>query len=149
MGTAGSFKNAEKFINGTTLVMQGDTLANFALNEIISFHKEKKAFATIALTCVQNPKGYGIAIIDRNNRIIRFEEKPAISFSNLVNSGIYILERDVLDYIPKNKMFDFAKDLFPLLLRKKLPLYGIEGSGYWFDIGTPESYKNAREYLQH
>jgi mannose-1-phosphate guanylyltransferase/phosphomannomutase len=148
LGTASSFKNVGKLITGTTLVMQGDTLTNFALGEIISFHKKKKAMATIALTSVQNTKGYGVAMIDKNKRIIRFEEKPASSFSNLVNSGIYVLEHDILNYIPKNRTFDFSKDLFPLLLKDKLPLYGIEVSGYWFDIGTSESYKNAREYFE-
>jgi len=148
LGTAGSFKNAEKLIADTTLVMQGDTLTNFALNDVISFHRKKNALATIALTSVQNPKGYGVAIVDRNKRIIRFEEKPASSFSNLINSGIYVLEHKVLRYIPRNETFDFSRDLFPLLLRKKLPLYGVEVNGYWFDIGTPESYKKAKEYLQ-
>lgn len=148
LGTAGSLKNAERLITGTVLVMQGDTLANFKLNEIISFHNKKGALATIALTSVKNTKGYGIAVIDKNKRITKFEEKPARGFSNLVNSGIYVLERTVLDHIPTNRKFDFSRDLFPLLLRKKLPLYGIEVSGYWFDIGTPESYRNANEYLQ-
>ncbi|MGH9910767.1 MAG: nucleotidyltransferase family protein, partial [Nitrososphaerales archaeon] len=124
------------------------TITNFKLNEIIAFHNEKKALATIALTSVKNTKGYGLAVIKESKRIAKFEEKPAQSFSNLINSGIYVLERKVLDHIPKNKKFDFARDLFPLLLRKKLPMYGIEASGYWFDIGTPESYRNASEYLQ-
>ncbi len=148
LGTAGSLKNAERLVTDTTLVMQGDTLTNFRLNEIIAFHNEKRALATIALTSVKDTKGYGLAVIDENKRITKFEEKPARIFSNLVNSGIYVLERKVLDNIPKNRKFDFARDLFPLLLRKKLPLYGIEVSGYWFDVGTPESYRNADEYLQ-
>ena len=148
LGTAGSLKNAERLITDTTLVLQGDTITNFNLNEIIAFHNEKKALATVALTSVKNTKGYGLAVIKENKRIAKFEEKPARSFSNLINSGVYVLERKVLDHIPKNKKFDFARDLFPLLLRKKLPLYGIEASGYWFDIGTPESYRNASVYLQ-
>lgn len=148
LGTAGSLKNAERLITDTTLVMQGDTLTNFRLDEIIAFHNEKRALATIALASVQNTKGYGLALIDENKRITKFEEKPARSFSNLVNSGIYVLERKALDHIPKNRKFDFGRDLFPLLLRKKLPLYGIEVNGYWFDVGTPESYRNADEYLQ-
>lgn len=148
LGTAGSLKNAERLITDTALVIQGDTLTNFKLNEIISFHNKKGALTTMVLTSVKNTKGYGIAVIDKNKRITKFEEKPARSFSNLVNSGIYVLERTVLDHIPTNRKFDFSRDLFPLLLRKKLPLYGIEVSGYWFDIGTPESYRNANEYLQ-
>lgn len=148
LGTAGSFKNAEKLISDTALVIQGDNLTNFALNDIISFHRKKRALATIALTSVKNPQEYGVAIIDKNKRITRFEEKPTRSFSNLINSGIYVLDHKVLQYIPRNQMFDFSRDLFPQLLRKKLPLYGVEVNGYWFDIGTPESYKRARDYLR-
>lgn len=148
LGTGGSFKNAEKYLDGTTLIMQGDTLTNFNLAKIIGFHKEKKALTTIALTPVKDPTGYGTALIDKQSRITRFEEKPKHYFSNLVNSGIYVVEHEVLDYIPKGKMFDFSKDLFPRLLRKKLPVYGIKMDGYWFDIGTPASYKSTKEYLQ-
>lgn len=147
LGTAGSFKNAYQLITGTTLVMQGDIITNFPLNDIVTFHEKRKALATIALISVQNTKGYGVAMLDEDNRIKRFEEKPVNSFSNLVNSGIYVLDRSMLDYIPENEFFDFAKDLFPLLLRKKLPLYGVEVKGYWFDIGTQESYTKAKEYL--
>lgn len=147
LGTAGSFKNAGKLIDDTTLIIQGDNLTNFALDEIVDFHMEKKALATIALTSVRKPQGYGIALIDKNKRIVRFEEKPTSSFSNLVNSGIYVLNRYVLDYIPKNSTYDFAADLFPLLLRKKLRLYGIDVPGCWFDIGTPESYEKAKKFL--
>jgi len=148
LGTAGSFKNAEKYLDETILVMQGDTLTNFNLKKIIAFHKERKAIVTIALTPVKDPTGYGIAIIDKQGRIIRFAEKPQNLFSNLANSGIYVVEREVLDYIPKGRIFDFSKDLFPRLLEKKLPVYGIKMDGYWFDIGTPASCKNANEYLR-
>jgi len=150
LGTAGSFKNAERFLDGATLVMQGDTLTNFDLQKIVSFHNKRRALATIALTHVKDPFEYGIAQIDKEGRITRFQEKPKKRFfSNLVNSGIYVLELEVLNYIPKNVMFDFSKDLFPKLLKKKLPLYGIKVDGYWFDIGTPESYKSARAYFQN
>jgi len=150
LGTAGSFKNAEKFLQGTTLVMQGDTLTNFDLEKIVAFHKKRRSVATIALTLVKDPTGYGVAAIDRRGRITRFKEKPTKEFfSNLVNSGIYVLEQEILNYIPKNIMFDFSKNLFPKLLKKKLPLYGIKVDGYWFDIGTPESYKSAKDYLRN
>ena len=148
LGTAGSFKNAEKFLHGTTLVMQGDTLTNFDLEKIVVFHKKKRSLATIALTPVKDPTGYGVAVIDSEGRITRFKEKPKEFFSNLVNSGIYVLEQEVLNYIPKNMMFDFSKNLFLKLLKKKLPLYGMNVNGYWFDIGTLTSYKNPNEYLQ-
>jgi len=148
LGTAGSFKDAEDYLDGTVLVMQGDTLTNFDLARVISFHKKRKAMATIALAPVKDPAGYGIAAIDKQGRIMMFEEKPKHFFSNLVNSGIYVVEHEVLDYIPQGKIFDFSRDLFPTLLGKKLSVYGIKMDGYWFDIGTPKNYKNAKEYLR-
>lgn len=148
LGTAGSFRNAAKLITDTVLVMQADTITNFSIDKIISFHREKKAMVTIALTSMENIKGYGLAVIDGNNRITRFEEKPADNFSNLINSGICVLERKVLDYIPPNRTFDFARDLFPLLLREEYHVYGIKMNGYWFDIGTQESYESAKKYFK-
>ncbi len=147
LGTAGSFKNAERYLDETVLIMQGDTITNFNLERVISFHKNRKAIATIAVTPVKDPSGYGIVMIDKQDRIVRFEEKPRHYFSKLVNSGIYVLEHEVLDHIPKGKMFDFSKDLFPKLLQNKLPLYAIKMNGYWFDIGTPTNYKKANEYF--
>lgn len=149
LGTAGSFKNAERYLIGTTLIMQGDNLTNFNLKNVIEFHRKRKAMVTIALTKVKDPSGYGIAVIDREGRIIRFEEKPSRFFSKLVNSGIYVVEHEVLDHIPKGIMFDFSRDLFPKLLKSKLPVYGIQLKGYWFDIGTTSSYRKANRYLKN
>ena len=148
LGTAGSIRNAEKYLSGTTLIMQGDNLTNFNPKNVIAFHRKRKAVVTIALTHVKNPSGYGIAVIDRQGRIVRFQEKPRHVFSKLINSGIYVVEREVLDHIPKDTMFDFSKDLFPKLLRRRFPVYGIKMKGYWFDIGTAASYRNANRYLK-
>jgi mannose-1-phosphate guanylyltransferase/phosphomannomutase len=148
LGTAGSFKNAEQYLGGTTLIIQGDNLTNFNLKNVLAFHRKRKAMVTITLTQVKDPAGYGIAVIDRQGRIMRFEEKPEQLFSKLVNSGIYVVERKVLDHIPKGIMFDFSRDLFPKLLRNRLPVYGVNMKGYWFDIGTPSSYRNANMYLK-
>jgi len=149
LGTAGSFRNAERYLSGTTLIMQGDNLTNFNPKNVIAFHRKRKAMVTIALTQVKNPSGYGIAVIDRRGRIVRFQEKPRRFFSKLVNSGIYVVERKVLDHIPKSMMFDFSKDLFPKLLGSRFPVYGIKMKGYWFDIGTATSYRNANRYLKN
>jgi len=148
LGTAGSFKKAERHLDEATLVMQGDTLTNFNLARAIAFHRERKAMVTIALTQVKDPTGYGVAVIGKRSRIIRFEEKPRHYFSNLANAGIYVVERKALDYIPRGKMFDFSKDLFPKLLQRKLPVYGISMRGYWFDIGTLGSYEKAKAFLR-
>ncbi|MGH9922413.1 MAG: nucleotidyltransferase family protein, partial [Nitrososphaerales archaeon] len=148
LGTAGSLKNAEAYLSGRTLIMQGDNLTNFNLRNVIAFHRKRKAMVTITLTQVKDQSGYGIVVIDRQGRIMRFEEKPRRFFSKLVNSGIYVVEHEVLDHIPKGIKFDFSSDLFPKLLRSKLPVYGIQLKGYWFDIGTPARYRNANRYLK-
>ncbi len=147
LGTAGSFRNAAKYLDQRSLVVQGDLLTNFDLARITSFHARRKAMVTIALKSVRNPAGYGIAKIDRAGKIARFAEKPRRFFSNLANAGIYVVEREALDLIPKNRFFDFSKNLFPAMLEKRLPLYGIKMRGYWFDIGTPESYRRAEAYM--
>ena len=149
LGTAGSFKNAEEYLSGTALIMQGDNLTNFNLRNVIAFHRKRKPMVTITLTQVKDQSGYGIVVIDRQGRIMRFEEKPRRFFSKLVNSGIYVVEHEVLDHIPKGIMFDFSRDLFPKLLERKFPVYGIELKGYWFDIGSPARYRNANRYLKN
>ena len=102
--------------------------------------------ATLLLTKVENPLEYGVVITDQDGRVLRFLEKPGWSeaFSDTVNSGIFILEPDVLDYIPDGVEFDFSKDLFPLLLRDGKPLFGFVANGYWCDVGNIDSYIKAQ-----
>ncbi len=145
-GTAGSVKNAEWFIDERFLVISGDVLTDFDLTKIIQFHKEKGSFATLVLTRVTNPLPFGVVITDDDGRVIRFLEKPTWGqvFSDTVNTGIYILEREVLDYIPEKTDFDFSKDLFPLLLAEKKPVFGYIAEGYWQDIGDLKQYQMAQ-----
>ncbi|MEW6095329.1 MAG: sugar phosphate nucleotidyltransferase [bacterium] len=147
LGTAGSVKNAANHLaHSPFLIISGDVLTDFDLKQIIKFHKEKKALATITLTQVTNPLQYGIVIIDsETGRINRFLEKPSWGevFSDTVNTGIYILEPEVLDLIPVEQMYDFSKDLFPKLLASSAPLYGYVTTGYWKDIGNLTEYRLA------
>lgn len=145
-GTAGGLKNAEAFFRDTFLVISGDLLTDFNLTEAIEFHKRQGSMATLLLTKVENPLEYGVVITDQDGRVLRFLEKPGWSeaFSDTVNSGIFILEPDVLDYIPDGVEFDFSKDLFPLLLRDGKPLFGFVANGYWCDVGNIDSYIKAQ-----
>lgn len=137
LGTAGSVKNAEEFLDDTFIVISGDALTDFKLNQAVEFHREQGALATLVLTRVDCPLEYGVVITEEEGRIKRFLEKPGWGevFSDTVNTGIYILEPEVLGYFEKGEFFDFSKDLFPLLLRKKKPLHGVILPGYWCDIG--------------
>lgn len=139
-GTAGSVKRVADFIDETFVVAMGDVLVDIDVRPLLDFHRRKKAAATIALTEVEDPTEYGIVGLDKAGRIQRFKEKPTKeeAFSNLVNAGIYILEPEVLDLVPEDRPFDFSKDVFPLMLAKALPLYGMKIEGVWVDIGRPK-----------
>ena len=107
--------------------------------------KRKKSKATIVLKRVENPVEYGVVITDSASRIQRFVEKPSASeiFSDTVNTGIYILEPEVLLYVVMGREQDFAHDLFPLLLLRNEPIYGYVAEGYWCDIGNLQVYRQA------
>lgn len=141
LGTAGSVKNAASFLDETFIVVSGDALTDFPLDQAVAFHREHRALATLVLTSVENPLEYGLVVTDGTGRIQRFLEKPGWGevFSDRVNTGIYILEPEVLRFIPPNQPFDFSKDLFPLLLREGLPLYGCLLKGFWCDIGNSKT----------
>ncbi len=145
LGTAGSVKNAEATLKDTFMVMSGDVLTDFDLKRAIEFHRAKKAMATMVLTHVENPLAYGVVITDKEHRIVRFLEKPSWGevFSDAVNTGIYILEPEIFSLIPKGKEFDFSRNLYPLMLEKKLPLFGYIAEGYWKDVGNLLEYRLA------
>jgi NDP-sugar pyrophosphorylase family protein len=144
-GTAGAVKNVSEFLDDTFVVASGDVLADVDIKKLFDYHKKKKATATMALTTVENPTEYGIVGLDDDNRIIKFKEKPKEEeiFSKLINAGIYILEPEILNYIPENQMFDFSKNVFPALLDAGQPIYGAPISGLWMDIGRPHDVLSA------
>lgn len=98
---------------------------------------------------VENPWQFGIAELNRKNQIKKFLEKPKPDecFSNLASTGLYILEPEILDYIPENTPFDFAKNLFPMMLKKGKRIYGYEAEAFWVDVGKPEGYMKATEWI--
>ncbi|GAX34922.1 sugar phosphate nucleotidyltransferase [Nodularia sp. NIES-3585] len=146
LGTAGCVKNIEELLDETFLVISGDSITDFDLTGAIAFHKQKQAKATLVLTRVPNPVEFGVVITDEQGHINRFLEKPSSSeiFSDTVNTGIYILEPEVLDYLPSNTESDFSKDLFPLMLEKGEALYGYIAKGYWCDVGHLDAYREAQ-----
>jgi mannose-1-phosphate guanylyltransferase len=148
-GTAGGVKRLATAgaFDETFVVIMGDALTDVDVPELVAFHKEKGAIATLALKRVEDTSQYGVAELDTEENILRFQEKPEPreAASNLANTGIYVLEPEVLDYIPEDTFFDFAKDVFPRLLESGEKLLGYdEGDFYWSDIGTLESYRTAQ-----
>ena len=145
LGTAGSVRLAAGRLDDTFLVISGDALCDLDLSRLIDFHREKNASATIGLKSVENPLEFGIVVTDEDGRIERFLEKPSWGqvFSDTINTGIYVLEPEVLRHIPADRPFDFSKELFPLLLEMGRPLYGYALDGYWQDIGNLDQYRQA------
>ncbi|WGV23396.1 mannose-1-phosphate guanyltransferase [Halotia branconii] len=146
LGTAGCVKNIAELLDETFLVISGDSITDFDLSAAIAFHKRKGSKATLILTRVPNPIEFGVVITDDQANIRRFLEKPSTSeiFSDTVNTGTYILEPEVLEYLPDNTESDFSKDLFPLLLEKGEPMYGYIAQGYWCDVGHLDAYREAQ-----
>jgi mannose-1-phosphate guanylyltransferase/phosphomannomutase len=145
LGTAGSVKNAQSFLDEPFIVISGDALTDIDLGKLIAFHQQKKAKVTITLFRVPDPLEYGVVIVDENGRIQRFLEKPGWSevISDTVNTGIYVIEPEVLDYFDAGKVFDFSQNLFPLMMQKGDPLYGYVADGYWTDVGNLQEYLRA------
>ncbi len=145
LGTAGSVKNASDFLDETFVVISGDSLTNINLKNAIDFHYSKKSKATLILTKVDVPLEYGVVLAGDEGQIEGFLEKPSWGevFSDTVNTGTYILEPDVLKYFSRGKKYDFSQDLFPLMLKKKDPIYGYVTRDYWCDIGDLQAYLQA------
>jgi mannose-1-phosphate guanylyltransferase/phosphomannomutase len=144
-GTAGAVKDAEGRLSGTFLVISADIITDFDLSRAIDFHRERNAAVTIVLTRVPNPLQYGIVLTEEDGRIIRFLEKPTWGevFSDTINTGIYIIEPEVLSLIPPKRNFDFSKNLFPAMLQRGDRLLGYIAEGYWKDVGNLDEYLNV------
>src|ERR1043165_2713905 len=145
LGTAGSVRLASDALDDTFLVISGDALCDIDLGKIIEFHKEKGAAVTIGMKSVENPLEFGIVVTDEDGRVERFLEKPSWGqvFSDTINTGIYVLEPEVLRHIPDDRPYDFSKELFPFLLEMGRPLYGHVFDGYWQDIGNLDQFRQA------
>jgi NDP-sugar pyrophosphorylase family protein len=133
LGTAGAYRNAASFIRETTVVFNGDVLTDIDLNEVIRFHREHEAVATIVLTPVPNPTAYGLVETGKDGRVRRFLEKPRPEevTCDTINAGIYILEPKVLEYVPEGEPFMFEYGVFPKLLEAGDSFYAFVWRGYW------------------
>ena len=146
MGTAGGVKRIADYFDDTFIVIMGDALTDVNVQEVVAFHKERGALATLTLMYIADTSRYGVVELDSKKNIVSFQEKPdpREAVSNLANTGIYVLEPEVLEYIPDNTFFDFARDVFPRLIKAGEKVAGYEGAFYWSDIGTLEAYRAAQ-----
>jgi mannose-1-phosphate guanylyltransferase/phosphomannomutase len=145
LGTAGSVRHAATQLDETFLVISGDALCDVDLSALIAFHRERNAAVTIGLKVVDNPLEFGIVVTDDDSRVERFLEKPSWGqvFSDTINTGIYVLEPEVLRHVPTDRPYDFSKELFPYLLEMGRPIYGFALDGYWQDVGDLDQYRQA------
>ena len=147
LGTAGSVRNAMDELDERFLVISGDVLTDIDLSAVVRFHEERGALATIGLKAMENPLEFGIVITQEDGSVERFLEKPTWGqvFSDTINTGIYVLEPQIFEYIDAGVPVDFSSDVFPRLLDADKPLYGYVADGYWEDVGTLEAYTKAHQ----
>ncbi len=147
LGTAGSVKKAqEHLMDGAFLIVSGDALTDVKLADAIAFHEARKADATLILAHVPNPLEFGIVVTESDGRIRRFLEKPSWGevFSDTVNTGMYVLEPSVFDYMQPGKPYDWSQDIFPRMLADGKVLVGHVMQGYWCDIGNLLQYRESQ-----
>lgn len=149
-GTAGGVKKCQFFFDKDEdfIVMSGDILTTADIKKGIEIHKKSGAVATIGVKEIPHEyvSHFGVVVTDDNGYITEFQEKPAIdeAKSNLINTGIYIFSYKIFDYIPEKEFCDFAKNVFPKLLKEhEINTFAVEG--YWNDIGTIEQYKQSMQ----
>jgi mannose-1-phosphate guanylyltransferase len=150
IGSAGGMRRIQDFspfFDDTFVVLCGDALIDLDLTAALKWHREKGAIATVVMKTVDPSEvsSYGVVVTDEEGRIKAFQEKPSVeeALSNTINTGIYIFEPEVLDYIPSKEVYDIGGDLFPKLVEMGAPFYGIPMDFQWVDIGRVPDYWHA------
>ena len=144
-GTGGAIKYSEPHLDGTTIVFNGDVLTRIDLAALVELHRERRARATIVLAPVDDPARYGVVETDADGRVLRFVEKPDPEDirCNTINAGIYVLEPETFDRIPPDTKYSIERSYFPSLVERGETFVAYVERGYWRDIGTPASYRQA------
>jgi NDP-sugar pyrophosphorylase family protein len=142
LGTAGAVRYAGDNLTESVVVFNGDVLTQVDLGTVIRLHRERQAKATIVLTPVENPTAFGLVETDSSGNVTRFLEKPKPDeiTTNNINAGIYVLEPDTFDRIPRDVSWSIERSFFPSLIERRETFVAYVYDGYWIDIGTPEKY---------
>lgn len=142
LGTAGSVKNAASGFDEPFVVISADAMCDFDIEKIMLYHKASGAMVTIVATDVDDPREFGVLKVGEENRVYGFLEKPSWSqaISSLANTGVYIINPECLKLIPNGKKYDFASDLFPMMLERDMPIRCYHTDGYWCDVGNTSTY---------
>lgn len=146
LGTAGAVRFALPLLKSQViLVMNGDTFCDVNFNKFWRFHQDKTSNASLILSAVSNASRFGTAQIDKDNAIVKFEEKKSGNRSGLVNAGIYLINKSLISKISEGKEISLEKEVFPKWIGKEF--YGFKVDNEFIDIGTPESYKSAQKFF--
>ncbi len=154
MGTAGGVKKAERHFPGTFLVYYGDNFSTYRISSLVKFHRRHKGVATIGLFKGQeaNPSLSGLVVLNGEGRVKEFLEKPdprkAAKKKGWVNAGIYVFEPEIFRFIPKGKVRDFGRDIFPKLLKANQKVYGYVTRSYVRGIDTPGRLQQVKKELR-
>lgn len=150
LGTAGALHLIREKLEDEFFVLFGDIYTTINLRKMLKFHQQKMGNVTLALHTSDHPQDSTVVKIDKNNKLLRFTEKPGDNwkkYGNLTTTSLYILKKDIISFIAKNREIDFARDVFPTMLKKNKKLFGYVTDEYAKDIGTPERYKKVQQYL--
>ena len=144
LGSGGTVRANKDFIgnNSNFLICYADNLTNINLSNLISSHKKNKSILTMALFRSENPEQCGIAVLDDNNKIVDFVEKPSNPVSDLANAGVYVANNEIFKFFPDNSFCDFGNDILPKLIGQ---MSGYETNDFLLDIGTPKNYEKAQK----
>ncbi|MGH2691184.1 MAG: sugar phosphate nucleotidyltransferase [Actinomycetota bacterium] len=143
LGTAGAIAGAREHLDETFLALNGDVLTDLDIGALVRSHRDRGAMATIALTAVGDARAFGLVETDRDGRVLAFREKPADPTPGTINAGTYVLDPPVLERVPPEGMVSIERETFPGLIESGEPVFAFVASGYWRDLGTPESYLAA------
>ena len=150
LGSAGGLRliqDFNPFFDETFVVLCGDALIDLDLTAVVKWHKQKGALATVVTKSVPREivSSYGVVVTDENDRILTFQEKPSVeeALSTKINTGIYVFEPEIIDYIPPHQKYDIGSELFPRLVELGLPFYAIDMEFEWVDIGKVPDYWHA------
>jgi mannose-1-phosphate guanylyltransferase / phosphomannomutase len=149
LGTAGSIKAAERFLDETFVVISGDVLTDIHLRNGIHFHQQRDALLTMIVKEEENPSDFGIIKLNIDGQIIRYIEKPTSQevFSFMVNTGIYVMQPSILKEIKPFCFTDLSKHIIPMMMQREKKVYGYVTIDYWLDIGTLPRYERATRDL--
>jgi mannose-1-phosphate guanylyltransferase/phosphomannomutase len=144
-GTAGGLRTIQPVLKDTFIIVSGDAVTDFDLRMALDYHESKSAVATMLLYETEDPSRFGIVECCGDGRIQRFLEKPKPheTFTSTINTGIYVLEPEVISYIPCDAAYDFSRDVFPRMLQNREPFYALRTEGYWCDMGSLSQYRNV------